>query len=65
MQLVHAPFTEIFTGIAGHAQKGVVRVHNLLPFDDIDPDYAGTPPALQRVEAADGNSRASVDSCMR
>jgi hypothetical protein len=28
-------------GIAGHAQKGVVGVHNLLTFVDKDPDHVG------------------------
>ncbi len=38
---IHAPGAQVFAGIAGHAQKGVVGVHHLLPFDDIDPKHAG------------------------
>jgi hypothetical protein len=38
---VYAPGSQISACIAGYVQKGVVGVHNLLPFDDNDPDNTG------------------------
>lgn len=38
---VQASGTQVVARIASHAQKRVVGVYDLLPFDDRDPDDAG------------------------